>query len=306
MTTGATVDFPELPAFSESPRRPQPMPVMEGRQECLPLLQGRQECLPPLQGRQECLPPLQGRQECLPYGTRLVIGRMHMKCGRLITVVLLLAVLTGTASAGIFGKKNKPTPQERVPELITTIKTDGDEHKRTSAAEELRQYDPKQFPNIVPALIDALTTDAKPSVRAEAAQSLSKMRPVTKEAGWALEQAVSKDSSMRVRLQARSALLHYHLAGYHSGKDPAPMAVPPQSNEPPLAAPPAKPAVTLTPPPPPVQAMPVSQSAKPKSAAPAAGSGNAPQPLPAGPLVPTETPKLKPTPTSGDQGPELD
>jgi hypothetical protein len=231
---------------------------------------------------------------------------MRMKCGRLLLVVLLLAVFAGKAPAGIFGKKNKPTPQERVPELITIIKTDGDEHKRSSAAEELRQYDTKQFPNIVPALIDALMTDAKPSVRAEAAQSLSKLRPVTKEAGWALEQAVAKDASMRVRLQARSALLHYHLAGYHASKDTAPPAVSPQSNEPPLAPPP-KPATAQTPPPPPVQAVPVSQSTKPKPAAPAANSGNVPQPLPQGPpLVPTETPKLKPTPTPGNQGPELD
>jgi hypothetical protein len=229
-----------------------------------------------------------------------------MKCRRLLLVALLLAVFAGSSSAGIFGKKNKPTPADRVPELITIVKTDGDEHKRSSAVEELRQYDTKQFPNIVPALIDALTTDAKPSVRAEAAQSLSKLRPVTKEAGWALEQAVAKDSSMRVRLQARSALLHYHLAGYHGGKDAVGPTLTPQSSEPPLAAPtPSKPAAA-TAPPPRLQATPVSQPAKAAPGAPAVNTPSTPQPLPTGPpLVPSETPKLKPAPSSGDQGPEL-
>jgi hypothetical protein len=202
---------------------------------------------------------------------------MHMKCGRLLLIALLLAGSAGPASAGIFGKKTKPTPAERVPELLTIVKTDGDEHKRASAVEELRQYDPKQFPNLVPTLIDALMTDAKPGVRAEAAQTLSKLRPVTKEAGWALEQAVAKDASMRVRLQARSSLLHYHLAGYHGGKDAGPVLVP-QSGEP----------------------------TKPTQAVPAVNTGNTPQPLPLGPpLVPSETPKLKPAPSSGDQGPDL-
>jgi hypothetical protein len=226
-----------------------------------------------------------------------------MKCGRLLVVVLLLGVLAGPGSAGIFGKKNKPTPAERVPELITIVKTDGDEHKRSSAVEELRQYDPKQFPNIVPALIDALMTDAKPSVRSEAAQTLSKLRPVTKEAGWALEQAVAKDSSMRVRLQARSALLHYHLAGYHGGKDTGPVLAP-QSPEPPLAAPAN--AAKAPPPAPRIQATPVSQAVKSAPAVPDAKPDNTPKPLPQGPpLVPTEAPKLKPAPSSGDQGPEL-
>src|SRR5262249_11758015 len=144
-----------------------------------------------------------------------------MRCCRFLLVTFLLAVLPATTHAGIFGKKNKPNPNERVPELLTIVKTDGDEHKRTSAAEELRQYDPKQFSEIVPALIDVLMNDSKPGVRAEAAQTLGKLRPVTREVGMALEQAVAKDGSMRVRLQARSALLQYHWSGYHGGKEAA-------------------------------------------------------------------------------------
>jgi hypothetical protein len=153
---------------------------------------------------------------------------------RTLLVLPLLAALPLSASAGLFfGKKApKPDPATRVPDLIATVKSDGDENKRAAAAEELRQYDPTTQHEIVPILIDVLLHDAKPSVRAEAAQSLSKLRPVSQEAGWALEQAVAKDTSMRVRLQARSALLMYHMAGYHSTKVEEPAA---QTKEPPLA-----------------------------------------------------------------------
>lgn len=227
-----------------------------------------------------------------------------MRCCRFLLVTFLLAVLPATSQAGIFGKKNKPNPNERVPELLAIVKTDGDEHKRASAAEELRQYDPKLYPDILPVLIDVLMNDAKPSVRAEAAQTLGKLRPVTREVGMALEQAVAKDGSMRVRLQARSALLSYHWSGYHGGKEAAPAAVP-QSKEPPLA-----PATTQVQPKesaaPRIQ--PVAQpKAAPPAAAPAVNTKAQPQPQPAGPtLVPTETPRLEPTPTRPpEQGPEL-
>src|SRR5262249_24186660 len=129
----------------------------------------------------------------------------------------LAAALARPAGAGIiFGRKGKkpPTPAERVPELIVTVKTDRDENKRAKAAEELRQYDPAAFKDIVPVLIDVLLNDKKPAVRAEAAQSLGKLRPVSQQAGMALEQALAKGPSMRVRLQARSSLLQYHWAGY--------------------------------------------------------------------------------------------
>src|SRR5207302_3914603 len=103
------------------------------------------------------------------------------------------------------------------------VKADKDESKRARAAEELRQYDPTMFRDIIPVLIDVLHNDKKPSVRAEAAQSLGKLRPVSQEAGLALEQALARDPSMRVRLQARSSLLGYHWAGYrNAGKNVEP------------------------------------------------------------------------------------
>jgi hypothetical protein len=139
---------------------------------------------------------------------------------RLFILLVLIPVLTPSLHAGIlFGrKKDKPDPKQRVPELIMILKTDKDADKRSHAAVELRTYDSSQFPEIVPALIDALQNDPKPGVRVEAVQSLGKIRPVSQVVGETLEQALAKDASMRVRLQARSTLLQYHWAGYRSGK----------------------------------------------------------------------------------------
>jgi hypothetical protein len=161
-----------------------------------------------------------------------------MRCHRFRALWLVPLVLVpfavGPNYAGvIFGKKNKkPTPFERVPELLAQVKGDGDESKRAAAAQELRQYDPAQFPLIVPTLVDVLLSDKKPGVRAEAAQSLGKMRPIAQQAGMALEQALSNDPSMRVRLQARSSLLQYHWSGYHNARKDD---LVPQTKEPPLA-----------------------------------------------------------------------
>jgi hypothetical protein len=140
-----------------------------------------------------------------------------MKSWRFTLALLTAALFALPSPAGIlFGKKPKPNPAERVPELIVIVKTDKDESKRAAAAEELRQYDPAANSDIVPVLIDVLMNDPKPGVRVEAAESLGKLRPVSQEAGWALEQAQEKDSSWRVRTKARYVLMTYHWAGYHT------------------------------------------------------------------------------------------
>ncbi len=159
--------------------------------------------------------------------------------------LVFLPALTGPGYAGIFfGKKNKkPTPAERVPELLAQVKSDGDESKRAAAAQELRQYDPAQFPMIVPVLVEVMLTDSKPVVRAEAAQSLGKIRPISQQAGMALEQALNSDASMRVRLQARSSLLQYHWSGYRSVRKDD---VVPQTKEPPLADDKSPPIISTT------------------------------------------------------------
>jgi hypothetical protein len=225
---------------------------------------------------------------------------------RFLLVPLLLAAWALPAPAGIFffKKAPKPDPKVRVNELIVAVKTEKDESKRAAAAEELRDYDPKAFPDIVPILIDVLMTDAKPAVRAEAAQSLGKLRPVTPEAGWALEQALEKDASMRVRLQARSSLLQYHWAGYRSPKDAMKNGPAVESKEPPLAPP-----LDQGPPPNPA---PSPSSAPPRlTPKPADTSGRRPQPSGLK-IIPTkEPPLLQPPPGSSpppppQQGPSLD
>jgi hypothetical protein len=221
-----------------------------------------------------------------------------MKC-RLFLALALLPTLAAPASAGVFfGKKGKkPNPADRVPELLVTVKTDGDENKRAHAAEELRQFDAASHPEVVPILIDVLLNDKKPAVRAEAAQSLGKLRPVSQEAGQALEQALAKDPSMRVRLQARSALLQYHWSGYRSASKKDAPPPPFESKEPPLAdggPPPAPPPATpagpppgrLTPQPAPVP-VPVPALAPPPAPAPSGG-----RPLPVGPSRPAPGPDL--------------
>jgi hypothetical protein len=170
-----------------------------------------------------------------------------MKSSRLLLVAVVLEFSATSAFAGIFsfGKKEKPDPAMRVPELLATLKENKDEHKRVLALDELRQYDAAAFPAMVPAVIDVLLHDPKPGVRSEAAETLSKLRPVSQPAGQALEQAQSKDASMRVRMQARYALLQYHWAGYKSPKKPDGMLT--QSDEPPLADKPLVPVANTTP-----------------------------------------------------------
>jgi hypothetical protein len=133
---------------------------------------------------------------------------------RILLVPLVIVLLAPAAPAGIFSRKPKVNPSERVPELLLQLQTSQDEARRTAAAEELRQYEAKDFPKIIPALIEALNRDASPAVRAEAATSLGKLRPISQQAGHALEQAQNNDAVMRVRLAARQSLWQYHLVGY--------------------------------------------------------------------------------------------
>jgi hypothetical protein len=228
-----------------------------------------------------------------------------------LSVWVLLVATAVPAPAGIFIKRTKPNPQERVPQLIVTVKTDLDESKRGSAAAELRQFDPNAFPEIVPILIDVLKNDPRPSVRLEAAQSLGRLRPVSQPTGMALEDAASHDSNWRVRWQARSSLLHYHLGGYHHKAD-APVTGPildPKTQEPPFKTqePPLAPGTPLTTSKvigsTPSSPMPTPDSSPTSPAL----SGTVIRPMPTGPVqaptVPVEPPRLQTPPSSGQQGP---
>ncbi len=233
---------------------------------------------------------------------------------RALLTLVLAGLLTRPAVAGIFGwKTTKPNPAQRVPELLNILKADGDENKRIEAAQELRYYDPTAFPAMVPALIEALQNDAKPSVRAESADTLGKLNPISQQAGQALEAARDKDTSMRVRLQARSSLLGYYWRGYKSTKPPD---SPNQGREPPLLDPKADTApviqtqtpttprtirATGEPSLPPVnQSLPPSKPPSPPSAPPSQPSRFSlfgPRPMPSGPTRPvpqTREPPLAP------------
>jgi hypothetical protein len=130
---------------------------------------------------------------------------------KLLVALTALAVAAPAGAAGIFDKKPKGDPQERVLKLVRALQSDPDAGARADAAEDLREFDAATFPEIVPVLIDALQKDSSGAVRRAAAQSLGKVKPATTAAAQALEQAAKQDSSLLVRMQARSARLGYHV-----------------------------------------------------------------------------------------------
>lgn len=133
-------------------------------------------------------------------------------------VAVISAAGPAPAGFGIFSRKAKIDPAEHVPALIMQLKTDKDDAKRSAAAEELRNFDPKAFPEMMTVLADALLKDSSATVRSEAASTIVKLRPITQQAGYALEQAAANDPSMRVRMAARQSLWQYNLLGYRSTK----------------------------------------------------------------------------------------
>jgi hypothetical protein len=200
---------------------------------------------------------------------------------------LVLPVLLACAmpvQAQLLFKKKGPVPAQRVPELILTLKTEADERKRAAAAEELRDYDPKTFTEIVPLLVDTLMNDKKQSVRLEALNSLARLRPVTQVAGRAIEHVASEDESLRLRLQAKSALLKYHIAGYRS----EPIASTPAKQETPSVT---IPAVAFPPTPLGMSSMPPDVP-RPLPKGLALPSGQTPPP----PVIQLEGPSLSPRP----------
>jgi HEAT repeats len=153
---------------------------------------------------------------------------------RLTLAALIAFAISNSAEAGLFRKPPRPDAATYVPKLAEILKASTDDHLRVQAANELRDYDAKAYPEVLPALIDALSGDTSESVRIEAAESIGKVRPVTAQAGYALEQASSKDKSILVRLAAKRALLHYRLLGVLGKED---LVI--QTAEPPLATTPA-------------------------------------------------------------------
>ena len=137
------------------------------------------------------------------------------------------------ASAGPFRRSPKPDPAVQVPALLETLKNDKDDRARARAASALDEFDGKAFPDILPALSTALATDPSPSVREDAAVAIAKIRPITPQAGYALEQALATDKSVMVKVSVRRALVVYRFLGYFGGSRGD---LSEQSSEPPLAS----------------------------------------------------------------------
>jgi hypothetical protein len=233
-----------------------------------------------------------------------------MSWSRLLLTCIVVSVLAWPASAGIFfHRQPKPKPEVRVPELLVIVKSDKDDRKRASAAAELRQYDLKLFPDIVPILVDVVHNDARAGVRYEAAVSLSRLRPVSQEAGMALEYAAAHDAAFYVRMQARTSLVYYRLSGYHTPKQMEPARGKKGANkgEPPLAEPEV---VTKNgrQTPVPKSAETSSKTIKPVKVQPLPDP-TIPRRLPQGPakspLVPADPPRLEKPPVAVEEGPPL-
>jgi hypothetical protein len=170
------------------------------------------------------------------------------------------------------------------------VKGDKDERQRVAAAAELRQFEGNSFPEIAFVLMDVLQSDSAASVRLEAAVSLARLRPSTQEAQQALQQAAAKDGSLRVRMQARTSLMFYHVSNTPKKSEPQGPILP--------TTPAPAPAPTVTP----------TQGFAPINQPPT----GLPRPLPAGPTQPAampthqtaEPPLLQPLPPT-EQGPLL-
>jgi hypothetical protein len=216
--------------------------------------------------------------------------------------------------AGPFKSKPKTDPA-RVSTLLETLKSDPDEKKRKSAADELGGADARIQPEVASGLSTALQKDASAAVRAEAARSLGQLDQVFPLAGVALEAAAAGDPSPIVRLAAKQTLWEYHLNGYRSPKGADGLTT--QTVEPPIAPPAgARPVVALIPVPPPAvptlppPAMSTAAPSLPAAAAPPIRPSAPPAPpLLFGPratrpmllvdLMPALRPAPKPTPLNG-------
>jgi hypothetical protein len=182
----------------------------------------------------------------------------------LLFITFTLAWLA-PAEAQLFNRKPKTPAPQRVGELIVQAKSDQDERKRAAAAAELRDFDGRAHPEIVPVLVDIARTDSKASVRLEAISSLARVRPISQDAGQALEWAATHDESWKVRFQAKSSLTRYQWAGYGNNRKESPtpnINLPPSTQEPPVI----NSRVPSTNPPPIVRTTPKTPAAAPSSA----------------------------------------
>jgi len=139
----------------------------------------------------------------------------------------------GPLGLGLLKRKPKADPAAKAKQLVATLQSDPDERKRKSAAEELREFDPRNNPDVLPALIGSLQKDPSAAVRIETAQTIGKLKPVSQPAGIAMETAFQSDPDIKVREAVQAALWQYHLNGYRT--PPTGSTLTSQTPEPPIA-----------------------------------------------------------------------
>lgn len=155
----------------------------------------------------------------------------------ILFLFVLGPVLALPVEGSIFSKKPRAKKEGQASNLINTAKNDPDEEKRIAAITEMRDMDAQANAQIIPTLIDLLQNDTRPAVRREAASALSRVRPGTPAAQQALQQAASKDPSLRVRIQAWSSYKMFQMGGPPKTKEPQPTTPTvkrPTTDEPPL------------------------------------------------------------------------
>jgi hypothetical protein len=159
---------------------------------------------------------------------------------------------------GLFKKKPagpsatpaKADTSTKVKQLVATLQSDTDIDRRKAAAEELRSHDPRNNPDLIPALITAVQKDPSPAVRTLAAETIGLYKSLYPAAAAALDSAEKNDPDVGVRTAAKNALWQYHLNGF---KSPAVVAsTTGQTSEPPLATPRPAPVIVAVKPPAPV------------------------------------------------------
>lgn len=135
---------------------------------------------------------------------------------------LTLALGATDAAAADYGfgflrrRQVKTDPAALAKQLVATLQSDPDADRRKEAAEQLRNLDARNFPDIVPALSGALQRDPSVAVRVAAVESLGRTKPVVQSAGLVMEAALAADPDAKVREAVRSGLWAYHLNGYRT------------------------------------------------------------------------------------------
>jgi hypothetical protein len=162
--------------------------------------------------------------------------------------VYTIVLLAGAAAGGLLHKDRGPgccdacgVNTARIWREIATLEACPKWRERDDAAQELREFDWRCHPEIVPALAAALLRDCEEEVREEAAESLAKLAPCVPMAHEALHRAAASDPDHATRKWARRALARLErsrcegvcrVCGPIAGRVPIPVPVGPPDPRP--------------------------------------------------------------------------